>query len=226
MSDLENRVSALERELAEVRNEVSLIPSIQRSYLELSARVQALEQDFSAYTVSKLPVTAPVQALEYSKQPADSGITITLLEPPFVPFGSIEKLVEYVERVFDCCEGDHRSAHAVYNIARGDYDYFPYLTLGLLAPATIPNAQERLRQAMATSFHKLRLTCKSERPVLYWRYEVQERILEDSGIETESKSVEPVKYKIMTRIAVPEASYSVLGNLLKPDGGPYAVLTG
>jgi hypothetical protein len=206
VSDLENRISALEREIAEIRNEQSLIPSIQRSYLELSARVTALEKGWA--------------------QRPDSVVLHAESAPPFAPFGSVEKLVEYVERLFDCRDGDHRNAHWVYNPERGDYDYLPYRTLGLLAPATVPDAQERLRQALGTSFHKLRLTCKSDRPVLYWRYAVQERILEDNEIATELKSVEPVKYKIMTRVAIPEADFSEVGNLVKSDGTIYATLQG
>jgi len=206
MSDLENRVSALERELAEARNEASLIPSIQRSYLELSARVTALEKGWA--------------------QRPDSVVLHAESAPPFAPFGSIGKLVEYVERLFDCRDGDHRNAHAVYNPERGDYEYRPYRTLGLLAPATVPNAPERLRQAMGTSFHKLYLTCKSDRPVLYWRYAVQERIQEDQSFGPDINPVVARQYKIMTRVAIPGANFSVVGNLLQPDGAPYATLQG
>jgi hypothetical protein len=140
----------------------------------------------------------------------------------YVSFGSRDNLVGHIESMFDCKDGDYFSYHSA-----GEQK-FPYTMLGLIAPPSIPDAQERLRQAMYTAFHKLKLTCKSARPVLYWRYGQIERIQEDSAkADHHNVPVEirrPARFKIRTRIAIPEADFSVVDDLVKAEGDAYGTL--
>lgn len=178
-----------------------------RAILHLTAQVTELQQRYGEL-LKRL-----------SRDPAPKDVKF---RP--APFGSINNLVEQIERMFDCKDGDHRAVHMV-SIVKGEVQQYPYTTVGLIAPADIPDAQERLRQAMYTSFHKLKLTCKSERPVLYWRYGQIERVQEDTEIYARGTSFERAeKYKIMTRIAIPEADFSVVADVLKADDGLYATL--
>lgn len=129
------------------------------------------------------------------------------------PFGSAERLAEHIEHMFDCAKGDPRAYHSVWveNSETGSCGYiqFPYTVLGLIAPDTIPEAQERLRQVIYTALFKLKVSCKSERPKLYWRRTVEE-----------SSDPNPLRYKITIRIAIPEADFSVCDGLVLPDGVP------
>lgn len=169
--------------------------------IELQTRVAALEEKTSV----------PTPATYYVR--------------PSMPFGSTAKLVEQVESMFDCRDGDYRAWHSVWSAERGTYDDYPYAVIGLIASATIPDAQERLRQALYSTFHKLKLTCKSERPVLYWRYGAAERIQEDAEIYARGTSFEKAeKYKIMTRIAIPEADFSAVAEVVKGDNYAYMEL--
>ena len=162
-----------------------------------AARVTALEQRINRM------VTAPVKVtVEY---PLSSA-----------PFGSIDKLVEQAEQMFDCKNGDWRQYHTVY--ATDSVVEYEYVCLALIASADIPEAQEHLRQAVYTSLLKLKQTCKSRRPVLYWRYAVQERIQEEAQYDGDV----PMQYKIRTRIAIPEADYSVVAAVVAPEGVPIA----
>jgi hypothetical protein len=209
---LTGEVTALVQQYAQMQNDLSLLPSIQRAHMDLEKRLTALESE--APTLYGFGEPLPKR-----------GIALATAHPvAYVPFGSTGKLVEQVESMFECKNGDHRRAHSVWDELGGFFVEYPYVVVGLLAPTAIPDAQEQLRQAMYTSFFKLRQTCKSERPVLYWRYAEQERIQEET--EQAPGSSVPVRYKIMTRIAIPEADYSVVEALVKPSNGPYATLQG
>lgn len=169
-------------------------------------------------------LTAQVAKLQTRVAALEADGPVPVRSVLYVPFGSIAKLVEQVESMFDCQDGDHRARHT---LIRGDGTLagYPYTTIGLIAPESIPDAQERLRQALYTAFHKLKLTCKSERPVLYWRYGAAERIREDAEIYARGTSFEKAeKYKIMTRIAIPEADFSAVAEVVKGDNYAYMEL--
>lgn len=173
-----------------------------RAILGLTARVTSLEQQYAELLERLTP-----------KQPE-------IVEPALrkVPFGSIDKLVEQVEHMFDCHNGDWRSYHTEFGLGGRTAGMYPYTVLGLLAQATVPDAQEKLRQALYTGFLKLRQTCKSERPVLYWRHAEAERIQEESFQE------ESALHKIRSRIAIPEADFSVVEYMVHREGQNYAFL--
>lgn len=173
-----------------------------RAILGLTAQVEKLQRQYDELLERLMP-----------KQPA-------VAEP--VPFGSIGKLVEQVESMFDCHDGDFRSYHTEFGLGGRTAGMFTYVSLGLLAYATVVDAPERLRQAFYTAFLKLKQTCKSERPMLYWRYAEAERIQEEQA--NDGLLPCPVKYKIRTRIAIPEADFSVVGYLVQQEGQPYAHL--
>ena len=204
VGSLQERVATLEQQYIELQNELSLIASIQRAQMDLEKRFKKLEGEARAL-------------YGFGQEPKSyEEVSVPRL---YAPFGSIDRLIQQVESMFDCRDGDHRAWHSVW--ADNAYVQHPYTILGLLAPSSIPNAQERLRQAMYTSFFKLRATCKSKRPVLYWRYGVAERIQEDVSPLGDGE----LRYKIMTRIAIPEADFSVVGGMVKPDDGtPYSTL--
>lgn len=180
---------------------------------EQSALIQQL-------TVQVAELQTRVAALE-ADGPVLTGFGEVLPRPAvYVPFGSTAKLVEQVESMFDCRDGDYRAWHTQ---IRGDgtVQQYNYAILGIIAPDTIPDAQERLRQVLYSAFHKLKLSCKSERPVLYWRYAKTERIQEDSECSPMSGNT---RYKIMTRIAIPEADFSAVAEVVKADDAPYMEL--
>ena len=190
----------------------------ERTYKALAARVADMELklDFAARASNAFAVRLAALEQRFAAPRPDPE--------PAVPFGSIDKLVGQAEQVFDCKSGDYRRAHSVWTgnseTGPGGYVEYVYVRLALIASATLPNAQERLRQAMYRALLKLKQTCKSSRPSLYWRYAVQERIQE----ETEYDNEVPMRYKISTRIAVPEADYSVVSEIISPDGMPIAHL--
>ncbi len=169
----------------------------------------------------KLVYIHPTIIDEVSRQVAER-LRAPKTPPPVAPrgvpqFGSIDALVETIECMFDCKDGDHASHHSVYT--EGRHETYPYTVLGLIALASISDAQERLRQGMYKALHKLKASCKSARPVLYWRYAKAVRVLED--VEHEM-----ARYKIMTRIAIPEADFSVAGEMVQREGESYTVLQG
>lgn len=187
------------------------VTTLEQQYTKLQKRVAALEADGPVLT----GLGAAPRA--YEEVPVRPFV--------YVPFGSTAKLVAQVESMFDCRDGDYRAWHSVWSAERGTYDDYPYAVIGLIASATIPDAQERLRQALYSTFHKLKLTCKSERPVLYWRYGAAERIQEDAEIYARGTSFEKAeKYKIMTRIAIPEADFSAVAEVVKGDNYAYMEL--
>jgi hypothetical protein len=148
--------------------------------------------------------------------------------PRKAPFGSIEALVLQIERMFDCKDGDHRAWHAEWDYAVRRYQDYPYMTLAAIAPASIENAAEQLRQTLYTALFKLHATCKSARPVLYWRYAKEMRIEEDScgpgSVVYEGLPVTETKYKIRTRIAIPEADFKVVNELVFRNDGINSIM--
>lgn len=204
---VEQRVDALDRalltlteQLRELQHEVTLLPSIQRLCMDIDARVVALERQYAAL-------------LEYIKGLRTHPAPLPY-PPVHQPFGSVNGLVTAVEGLFDCRDGDHRAGHRV------DTKVYFYTTLGLIASAAVPDAPERLRQALYKAFQILRKTCTSKRPMLYWRYAKEERILEDA----EKLNTELSRYKIMTRVAIPEADFSAVAYIIKAGDGIYTVL--
>lgn len=135
-----------------------------------------------------------------------------------VPFGSAEKLVETIAANFHCLQGDQRSHHSVWRPGHLAYDAYPYVVLGAIAPDTIPDAQEYLRQVIWTALHKLRRTCKSGMPVLYWR-----RTVEESTSEPKDGKL---RHRISVRLAIPEADFSVVSELIPQVDGTYVTLKG
>lgn len=193
-----NRVDTLEREYAEMRNELSLLASVQRTLIEHEARIENLEAE---------------------EKPMLSGVDQS--PHAFVPFGSIDKLVQQVEKMFECKNGDYHQEHSAWNESIGDFDLFPYVTLSLMASSAMGDAQERLRQSLYTAFVKLETTCKFDKPVLYWRYGVEGRIREEAERGPPGHTL---RHKIRTRIAIPEADFSVVGDMVHQDGGLIATL--
>lgn len=226
------RLDACDREIlqltaqfAELQNEMSLLASVQKICIALDKRASVLESQYAQLLArlasSSTAEPSAVNGVVAGSIPASPAISA-------VPFGSKDALVAQIEQMFNCQDGDYRSYHSVWS-ADG-YVKHPYTTLGIITPATIPDAPERLRQAMYTSFLKLKQTCKSERPILYWRYGSIERIQEDTE-KADHRNVpadirRPERYKIMTRIAIPEADFSVIGGMTISDGDPYPALTG
>lgn len=196
---LTSQVTALQQQYAQMQNDLSLLPSIQRSYMDLEKRLVALEGG----------TPKPAQFLE------------VLTDASLVRFDSIAGLVGQVEKMFDCRDGYYGSYHQV-----GDQT-FPYTTLGLLALVDTVDAQEHLRQALYASFVRLKKSCKSERPTLYWRYAKEMRIQEEEGNihgGLHSKNaVASLRHKIRTRIAIPEADFSVIDTVV-PEGATYSTL--
>lgn len=189
ITQLQKTVAELERRYLDMQNDLSLLRSIQRSYLDLELRVNNLERP----------------------RPVPNSMPFT---PSTVPFGSVAKLVESIERLFVCKEGDHRHFHTAYG-SDGGVSYHGYQVLGALTGG--PDAQERLRQELYTAFLKIKEAHPSEHPVLYWRYAAQERIQEEHAEGTDV-------YRIRVRIAIPGADYSVVGPILATDGQPFVTL--
>jgi hypothetical protein len=129
----------------------------------------------------------------------------------YVPFGTVEKLVEHIERMFDCQNGDYRAWHTA--LDGGEH---LYSCIAIIAPASREDSQERLRQVIYSAFLKLKQTCKSERPVLYWRFASPERIQECAETDLERQTTP--RHKIRTRVAIPEADFSILGGWVFKDG--------
>lgn len=207
---VEQRLDACDRsilyltnKLADLQNECSLLVSVQRLCADIDARILKVEQQYA-------------ELLEYIKGLRAQPRTVTSYRSS--TFGSVGALVVQIESMFDCQDGDYHAFHTVAD-ERG-VRYYQYVTIGVIAPASIPDAQEKLRQALYETFKKLRCTCKSDRPVLYWRYSKEQRILEDK----EQYAITATRYKIMTRVAIPEADFSVAERYVKLDTEGYIVL--
>lgn len=203
---LTSQVTALQQQYAQMQNDLSLLPSIQRSYMDLEKRLIALEEP---------KLSAGYMA--HRRKQMDESLRSVLM----TPFGSVAKLVEQVERMFDCKNGDYSAWHSVWNTELGKYDRYEYPVVGVITLASTSDAPEQLRQTLYTAFLKLKRTCTSERPVLYWRFAAAERIQE----EVETRAEVPVRYKIRTRFAIPEADFSVIEDVIKLENGWYSVLS-
>lgn len=185
---LHGHVARLELALGELRNEMSLLASIQRTCFDLDARLTGVER--------RLGHVAP----------------LTQSTPTKLLFPATQELVRLVEDMFDCRDGKHSAWLEV------DGTIYYYMTLAAIVssdPRVDPQAI--LRQVLYDAFVKLRSTCKTPRPKLYWRFAEQERIQEEKEGGFFESSV--YNYKIRTRVAIPEADFTVLGALVHPDGG-------
>lgn len=185
----------------------SLLASMQRTCVDLGARVIKLEGEGASLRealAQLIDKKAPASAVEHA------------------PFGSVAKLVKTIEGMFDCRNGDPRAWHEEW--VSGDqhvgYRRHQYIAFTLIAPSSMEDAQERLRQMFYTAFHRLKRTCKSPRPVLYWRYAAEERIQEELGVSERIGN----SFKIRTRVAIPEADFSVVNEIVQADGMPARVL--
>lgn len=161
----------------DIRNELSVLASVQRAVINQESRISKLETP--------------------AKRDRSYADVVEQSDP--VPFGSKEALIAQIESMFDCCAGDPRAWHTDYPSG----NLYPYSVLGAISSGY--NAPERLRQGLYTVLFKLKKTCASERPRLYWRHAVKE-------------SQEDNRHKITVRIAVPEADLSVAGPWLQHEG--------
>lgn len=202
---LTSQVTVLQQQYAQMQNDLSLMASLQRTAIAHEAKIEALQKQLASSSTVEPPAV-------------NGAVAGSIPASPATPLGTIDALVERVEKMFDCRNGYFGSYHQV-----GD-QIFPYTTVGLLATATIPFAQDHLRQALYTSFLMLKRSCKSERPMLYWRYAKAMRIQEDTAGVVGAASPFPVQYKIMTRIAIPEADFSVIDRVVKAEYAPYVSL--
>jgi small-conductance mechanosensitive channel len=178
----------------------------------VECRVTVLEKQVEELTKSYTELRAELLRKQLRRNPQTEV-------PAQVSFGSVQALVEQVERMFVCKNGDHRAFHTAWsNEAPVGYREHYYKVLALIVPIDVANAQERLRQLLYIALFKLKATCKSEHPLLYWRYAEAERISEETNATH--------GYKIRMRVAIPEADYSVVGPVVQIDGQPIAVLRG
>jgi hypothetical protein len=177
----------------------------------VECRVTALEKQAEELTKAYVELRAELRELLSKKSPVAAA----------APFGSVQALVGQVERMFVCKNGDPRAFHTAWsNEPPVGYREHYYKVLALIVPTDVADAQERARQLLYTALFKLKATCKSEYPLLYWRYAEAERILEEFGNSERAGA----SHKISTRIAIPEADYSVVGPIVQIEGQPIVVL--
>ena len=186
---LQGKMRDLERRYLDMQNDLSLMASLQQSHFDLENRVAKLERP----------------------RPVPNSMPYT---PSTVTFGSVDKLVESVEQLFYCKNGDHRFFHTEYG-TDGSVSHYQYEVFGLIASG--PTAQERLRQELYTAFRKIVEAHFSERPTLFWRHATEERIQEERAEGTDV-------YKIRARVAIPGADFSVVGPILHQEGQPFVAL--
>lgn len=148
------------------------------------------------------------------KYSTSDGIALTNISHPVMEFPTLESLVDAVEKLFDCRDGVYGS-FAVEDGKRQDGYY--YRTLCIITD-TSTQPETRLRQQLYTDLLDVYATCASalegtgKKPILYWRFAKQVRITEEM-----EKPNRYVRYKIRTRIAVPEADWSRCDSL-KTEG--------
>jgi hypothetical protein len=205
------RTELLVRQYTELQKRVdALVADPRNGIVELEERVIRLEQRNGA--LNALLDSSKLASYPTQKPPAD-----------LTQFNSIEALVQQVELMFDCQDGDYCAYHTVHtDTPQGvGRDVYMYTNLALIAPASASHATDRLRQMFYAGFQKLKKTCKSQRPVLYWRYAAAERIAEETEYQ-QAQGCEPVpyRYKIRTRFAIPEADFSVVSELVHQEGTP------
>jgi hypothetical protein len=212
---LTGQVADLERHYAELSNELSLIASLQRSVLDLEARLKRMEDSDNTLNhqaaESVIDLQKRVQRLEQRLEPPDN-----LQGALRAVFPSVDTLVHEIETLFDCKDGDHRSEHT-----DPEGVSHPYHALALIAPADLRYGQQKLRFALYEAFVKLRASCRSSRPKLYWRYAMAQRIQEEYDAALSGAGA---RHKIRTRVAIPEADFCLVGALSPPDGALIATL--
>jgi hypothetical protein len=171
-------IAQLEARFEELRNECSVVASIQRSYIELEARVKELEDDGPMlYGFGEAP---PQKASIHNPD-----------MPPF-KFLTIESLVEAIEELFDCRSGDYGSFHT----DNENETFWRYRTIRYQCAET-SYPQELLLQAVYENFLSLRKLCRAERPILYWRFAPEQRLAFDKDPRSGS-------WQLRTRVAIPE----------------------
>lgn len=196
-------LASLSAEIVALRDEMSVLVSVQRLCADLDARLQKVERSDNDLLQQCAKSLVDVQKRLKRLEPTE------IVVPKVASFGSVEALVKQVEVMFDCRDGDHRAYYTEYNEATGECSHYNYVVLGITAAGE--DAPEKLRQELYTALFKLKQSCPSERPVLFWRHAVQERIQEERGVGTDL-------HKIRVRVAIPGADFSVIGPVLAKEG--------
>lgn len=124
---------------------------------------------------------------------------------------SLEGLIAKIEELFDCRDGPYQ-AWVEYEGERLAYVTLGWITEGLQDDPD--SAFEKLRNALLHQLLTIREALKREKPILFWRYAPEARMLEDS-----ERDHGKVKYKIYTRVAIPGADWSLIET--KPEGAPF-----
>lgn len=180
----------------------------------IDARIAPLQEQITALTNSYTELRQELRKLLDKKAPPDVG-----------PFGSADALVAHIEHMFDCRDGEFGMYTTVPTLdekgKKIGWHPEPYTVLAMLLGGEFPQAPEQLRQALYRVLFQLKATCKSPRPVLYWRYSKEMRIEETR--KREEQSLDNV-FKIRTRLAIPEADFSVVGAIAQDGTKPVAVL--
>jgi hypothetical protein len=118
-----------------------------------------------------------------------------VIENPLGKLHSITALVKWIETMFDCRDGPYQPW------AEHEGERIPYVALGLIAPDTVPEAQERLRNALQYSLIVVREDLLKKkfgeslvaslgpdrRLPLYWRYASRCRIQEETEVTSSGK---------------------------------------
>ena len=118
-------------------------------------------------------------------------------------------LVAEIERMFNCRDGFYRSKA----IEGSDDESFRYRTIGFVG-----YDPWKLRQALIERFRDIQSRCPSQRPILYWRFAKECRISEETE-EGSPGGRRPTRYRIRTRVAVPEVVWT--DELHTPEGGNF-----
>lgn len=197
---LRSRFESLERRLADTTNDISLIPSIQKAYLELEARLSKLEMRCNAMQELLEPSIKRLEALIHNPDvppppsPSPRGPRREWLE-----FTGLAELIDAIETNFTCLDGDYASfATATHDEA------YRYRSLGFLMRG---DNDERafmfLRNALFSQLIDIKGASSEPlgKPLLFWRYNSTARINEEFDMITGL-------YKINTRVAVPTCDWS------------------
>lgn len=120
-------------------------------------------------------------------------------EVKFAGFPTLGDLVANIELIFECRNGDY-SAYATEHHRLNQEGAYRYRTIRYIT-ANPDRPYERLRIAVWQHLCSLADTVPASRPVLYWRYAIQERI-------HEFKDPASDRWQIRTRVALPEADWS------------------
>lgn len=206
MASCEREGAQLERNYAELSNQLSLIPSLQRCYLEMEARLAKLEAQV-ACSPHKVPANE-VRA-HYGNTVFPDGVALTCAAHPTLQFPTLDSLVDAIERLFDCRDG----FHGPYALPTGE-EQLRYRVLGAI---TSTKTAEDLRRALYYDLLNLYGSCNHSpaKPILYWRFAKEQRISEEFEILD--------RRKIRTRVAIPEANWSVC-KFIVPEMANYPVI--